>query len=333
MQKISVNEFSRELMKIDNILILIHSHPDGDAAGSGLALLNVLLKLGKKACLSCSDELPERLCFLKKYADFSKCFFSCAPKTAPEYIITTDVASGTLLGGNFEAYGDRIFLAIDHHNVNTLQCGKMLLDSNASSAGEILYHVIRYLENETGKKLIDADTASLIYTSICSDSGSFKYSNTSSTTFRIAADLLEEGAESEKISRLLFDVKTSEQMRAENICFNNISLFCENKIAFCYIKRDVMKKYGISDADTENAVNIARQIKGVEIALFARQKNCGENEKEEYKVSARSNEYADVSQLCRAFGGGGHIKAAGCTIAGNLEEVKDKLISEAEKYI
>lgn len=334
-KRICPKEFANEILTYDKIMILIHGHPDGDTAGTGIALLNILLTLGKETILVCADALPQYLEFVYEYANSKeKCFFGTfsSNEFTPEHIVSVDIASAGLVGDSLAEYAAGIELALDHHERNSLECPLLLDNESASSAGEVLFDVLCELEELCGKKLTDKNTACSAYTAIASDSGNFKYSSTSGKTLKIAGELVDRGADNAYIARRLFDIKSFGTFKAEAMCTENASFHCGGKIAFSYMTHELCKQRGILENEFDTCVQILRMIEGVEIAIFAKERTEPDSE-EKYRLSMRSNEYADVSEICALFGGGGHAKAAACLIQGNLEDVIKKAITACEKSL
>lgn len=326
---IDIREYARALFSFDNILILTHSHPDGDTAGTAIALDAALANLGKKSVVLCADELPQNIKFLENYADMNKCFFGTEPDQTfvPEHTVSVDVASNSLLGDKLLPYSEKIELALDHHEINSLVCENLFVEPSSSSAGETLFYAIRELENISGKKLIDKNCACALYTAIASDSGNFKFSSVSGRTMTAAGELIELGAENAEISRRLFDIKSLETLRAEAICIGNMRFFADGFIAFSHTDLEIFDRENLRESDFDSCVQVLRTVKGSEVAVFAKQKPSDDG-KEKYRISMRSNEYFDVAAICAAFGGGGHKKAAGCTVFGTLDEVAEKIVAE-----
>ena len=190
---IDIKEYAKTLLNFDNILILTHAHPDGDTAGTGVALLCALTNLGKNAAIFCTDELSRNIEFIESYADKSKCFFGkdFTGTFVPEHIVSVDVASNSLLGDKAAEFSDRIELALDHHEINTLKCEKLFVEPHSSSAGETMYYALCELEELSGKKIIDKGCACALYTAIASDSGNFKFSSVCDRTMYAAGKLIE----------------------------------------------------------------------------------------------------------------------------------------------
>ena len=244
--------------------------------------------------------------------------------------ITVDTASGHLLGELQELFEQNLKFAIDHHQNNTLSTPRLYLESDASSTGEIIFKIIKELEEWTNEKLFDHKIASSIFGAISSDTGCFKYSNVTYETHLIAAELIKSGAASSDINYRLFDLKSRLQIAVESLAHEKLEFFEGGKIAFIYISPDDLKNIGASESDTETVSQLGRTITGVEISAFMR-----EQEQNKYKISVRSNNDFDMSELCASFGiGGGHKKAAGCTIISDSPDAaKNIFIKKASEFI
>ncbi|MBE6622652.1 MAG: hypothetical protein E7621_00435 [Ruminococcaceae bacterium] len=333
-ERITVGEYASKMLGFDKIMILAHGHPDGDTAGTALGLLDALSLLGKEAVVVCADTLSYNTEFLLKYADENKCFFgNFTPENfTPEHIVSVDIASMGLIGEELSEYSSRLELALDHHAVNTLECPFLFVEEDASSAGEVMYFAIKEMERLSGKKLIDKNVACALYAAIASDSGNFKYSSTSARTMLAASELIGLGAENADISRRLFDIKTIGSFKAEALCTENISFYENGKIAFSYMTNKMADERGIDKNEFDTCVQLLRMIKGVEVGVFAKEKT-GEDGVSKYRLSLRSNEYVDVAEIAAGFGGGGHIRAAGCTVEGELSSVIAKITEKTAKKL
>lgn len=333
-KRISVTEYASTILSYDKIMILTHSHPDGDTAGTGIALLGALRNLGKDAVVVCTDTLSYNTEFIKDYAESGRCFFGdfTPDHFCPEHVVSVDIASISLVGKAFEEYSSKLELALDHHAVNTLSCPYLFVEEDASSAGETMYYAIREMEGLSGKKLIDKNVACALYAAIASDSGNFKFSSTSKRTLFAAGELIELGAENAEISRRLFDIKTLGSYKAEALCTENVSFYANGKIAFSYMTREMATEKNIDESEFDTCVQLLRTIIGVEVAVFAKEKT-GDDGVTKFRLSLRSNEYVDVSEIAAVFDGGGHVRAAGCTVFGELSEVMEKITSEIAKKL
>ncbi len=328
----TVTSASRFLLENDNFVIGIHANPDGDCFGSACGLAEALRKIGKKALILSPNPIPKRLKFLN-YSDTP--VLECREgydkiKDKKHTYITVDVASDHLLGEVSDVFIEKNKYAIDHHEKNTITAQKLYLDSTASAAGEIVYKIICELEEWTNESIWDEKIASSVFGALSSDTGCFKYGNTSSETHRIAANLLEKGADSRDINYRLFDLKSPQQIACEGFAYGNIELYEDGKISFIYISDDILSEIGASHSDTETISQIGRGIEGVQIAAFMRDKAEGE-----FKISVRCNIDTDLSVLCASLGvGGGHKKAAGCTVfTDSAQKAKEMFLEKAKDYI
>ena len=168
---------------------------------------------------------------------------------------------------------------------------------------------------------IDNKIAECIYTGISTDTGCFKYSNATPKTYRIAADMIELGARSAFINRLMFDTKSKQRVELEKLVLETLEFFCDDKCAVVYVTHDMQVKSGTADDDIEGISSIPRGIKGVQVGVTLREKENGI-----FKISLRTNDELNASDICKKFGGGGHPAAAGCTIHGGLENAKKSIV-------
>lgn len=314
--QIDYNETARFLLENDNYNILIHQSPDGDTIGSGFALCFALRKLGKKANVLCSDEFPMRYKFI--HSAYSEQDFDA--KT----IVAVDVADVNLLGTKLSEYGDKVDLCIDHHKSNTNYAGKLLLDAKASAACQVLYEVFICMDNLT----LDTQIASCIYTGIATDTGCFKFSNTTKRSHIIAAELMGYDIPYEYINRLMFDVKSKARIMVENYITSSMEYYLDDRCSVIAVTSQTIADTNASEDDFEGLSNLALQLESVMVGVTIKERKDGK-----FKVSMRSSSHIDVSDICADFGGGGHSKAAGCLIDAPLQEVKNMIISAIKTAI
>ncbi len=305
---LSLDEVCDRLLAAERPTVLSHLHPDGDTIGAAAALCRMLTALGKRVAWRCADPLPKRLSFL-----FEGLEMATVEENKGGTVIAVDVASPTQLGTLAEEYlPGGVDLMIDHHEVGCAFAPSYICPQ-ASAAGEVIYHLGERLCARGALPAIGADVAAAIYAAISSDTGCFKYSNVTAETHRVAAALHATGIQADKINHLLYDSRTPEQLAAEKIALSRLTVHAGGRIgAVCLTLAD---RAGLSDDDFETAVDIPRSMAGVEIALVVRELPGGVS-----KVSLRSME-ANVSAVAQAFGGGGHVRAAGCTVKGCPEDV------------
>jgi len=311
--RISAEQAAGELSGKNNILILSHASPDGDTLGCAFSLWNALHALGKRARVLCPDPLPERFSCL--YEGYTEEAFR------EEYIVAVDVAALQLLGQCRETYAERIDLCIDHHPSNGLYAAKTCLVPEAAACCEILAKIIPLM----GVQLTPL-IANCLYTGVSTDTGCFKFSNTTAATHRTAALLIECGADFRTINERLFDTKSRARVQIEREALSSMRFYAEDRIALIAISQAMAAMADESDLD--GISSLPRMIEGVEVGITLREKPDGT-----VKASVRTTSAVDASGLCARFGGGGHARAAGCTLDANLETAAKTLVSAAEELL
>lgn len=301
----------------DNIAIISHTMPDGDSLGSMLALYTILKRLGKKVEAFTADKLPEIYSFLPQYSQI---------KVINKEIVNKYDMLIILDCGDIKRTGDcsilidncNISINIDHHLTNMLFADVNLVDTNASATSEIIYQIIKLMGINLQK-----EEAICLYTAIMTDTGGFRYSNTTSITHQIAGDLINTGIDFsliyEKIYRS-FDYNTIKIM-ARTI--NNMELYANGKVSYIQLLKKDVDGLNIKDINTSDFIDYARDIDTVEVALFIK-----ETDNEQFKASFRSKNIVDVRYICEKHGGGGHKRAAGCGFKGDILSIKKDLINE-----
>lgn len=297
----------------DYFLILSHASPDGDTVGSAYALCHALHKIGKKAKVGCADEIPRRYSYMTDPVE--------KQQFEHKTVVAVDVADTKLLGKYESVYGDKIELAIDHHGSNKLYAEISYVNPEAAANCENIFNVICELGVE-----IDTVIANNLYTGIVTDTGCFKYQNTTAKTHKLAAHLIEIGARYYDINRIMFDTKSFGRLQVERLAIDSIEMHFDNRCALMTIT-DEMQKMAAQD-ELEGITPIPRQIEGVIVGITMREKPDGR-----YKCSVRTHEPVDASEICALLGGGGHNRAAGCEIIGTLDEAKGKMLSAVAAYL
>jgi phosphoesterase RecJ-like protein len=321
---LSLDEACAKILNASNPVIAIHRSPDGDALGSAVALFYIFRALGKSASYICADDIPERLEFLQggltnvPTAPYSEC-----------NIICLDVASQAQLGRLPEAVPEVLspYLMIDHH-----AAGEVFADNyirtDACATGEIIFDIAKNLISMGALQKIDSEMAEAMYAAISSDSGCFKYSNTKPHTHEVASELISLGIDASEINRLLFDSKSEEVLRAEGITVSKMHTFFDGYVNLACITKSDREDMGLKFEHFETSIDVVRALRGVGIAVVIKQQDDGV-----YKISMRSTG-ADVAKICAKFGGGGHIRASGCSISAcDEKEVISKVISAIEEEL
>lgn len=307
--KIDFNEAAELLKNCENAYILIHQSPDGDCTGSGIALYHILKYMGKKAKVICSDEIPARYDFLtESYID---------EEFEPQFIIASDVADINLLGDYKDSYGEAVNLCIDHHISNTDYAEKTLVCPDASAACEVVFELIKILEIPLTEEITKC-----IYTGIATDTGCFKYENTTARCHEIVAELKRTyDVGYAHINREMFEVKSRGRIKIEMAVTDIMEYYLDGRCTMICVTTDILDRWGVDESELEGIAGIPLQIEGVEVGVTIKQRD-----ETSFKISMRSANKVNVSNICASLGGGGHIKAAGCLLSGTLDEVKKQII-------
>ena len=288
-------EIAEVLLKAEKILIYPHINADGDTVGSAAALCHTLRRLGKTAYVLVEDELPSNLRFMDKG------YFTFDDKV----IEHPDVS-----------------VCVDHHATTQNFCDYNYVDPSAAATGELIYAIIKELVPE-----VDVETGEAIFTAITTDTGNFQYSNTTKNCHLIMAELFDLGVDTNKVSVQIYENERPEKLMITTKALSTIELFGGGKGAIAYLTLSDMAEIGAKPFETDNVIGTLRSLAGVEYAAFVKEKEPGV-----IRVSLRAKRMGDVAKIAAALGGGGHIKAAGCTLNMTIEEatamVKQKL-SEA----
>ena len=314
--RIDLRETADLLQQSDNILLLCHAHPDGDTLGSATALARGLSAMGKRVKVDCSDPIPK---------DFSFMFEGLADEDfEPELTAAIDVADIKLLGREYEGmYQGKIDLCIDHHGSNIFYADKVYLEAESASTAEMIYILLKTMNAE-----ITPVIASCLFTGVSTDTGCFRFSNTSVRTFEIAAELAKLGADTYNIIQVFFETKTKTFAALERLALDTMRLYCSDRCALMCVTQDMYKKSGSSESEVDRLSNLPRQIEGVLVGVTMRELKDGS-----FKASVRTHGDIDASEICRRLGGGGHMGAAGCTLYGTKQQAINSLLKEIQAEI
>lgn len=316
----TLDNILEEIKKAENIVILTHETPDGDAIGSSLAMKIALKQLGKNADIIIK-EYPRVFNFLP-YRDEVK-----QESNIDKYdlAISLDCADLKRLVGNEYFEKAKQTIVIDHHRSNKMYGNINFVNPVAPACCQILIGMFQYFDIN-----IDKELGTCILTGIITDTGGFKYSGVTTETFEFTAELLDKGVKVSEIYKKVLDTKTKANFELTKRTMDRMEFLEDGKVTFTYITNQDLEEVNAQIGDHEGLVENGRDIEGVEVSIFIRQK---ENEENIYKVSMRSNEYVNVSDVCLMFGGGGHAKAAGAIIQGDIEQVKQKILKEVRKVL
>jgi phosphoesterase RecJ-like protein len=313
-------EMIEVLRKAPKVALFSHVSPDGDCIGSMLALGLALEKMGKEVSFYNPNPVPSYLSFLPGSSRIRQELPSPQPKILL-FVDCTDLGRVNL--SRSEISGDSIVLNLDHHISNLFFGDFNWVDAQASAVGEVALTLISQLGVE-----IDVDMATNLYTAILTDSGCFEYSNTTAQTHRSAADLLELGVDLSRIHHNIFDQKPLAQTKLLQCALNGLEIHADGQLAIMILSADDFQKSGAEQELSEGLVNHARSIAGVEVAVLL--KEIGP---QEIKAGLRSNLWLNVNEIAALFGGGGHQRAAGCTLRIPMAEAKQRITTAIEEAL
>ncbi len=317
------SKIKKTLLSSSKIVIAAHEFPDGDSLGSSIALYQALKGLGLQVFLVASDLVPSKFFFLETAKNFIPAnkinydrkttivFLDCADQHRP----------GEFLYNNMKKCGQVI--NIDHHQGNTQFGDLNCVDVKAAATGEIIFDLLQTMSVEIGPSI-----ATALYTAIVTDTGSFKFNNTTSKTFDIARQLLDCGADTLGVNINIWENETLSSIRLLADVLGTLKVTCEGKVAYVIVTHGALKKWNINPTELEGMVNYPKSLHGVEVAIIFK-----EIEPNKIKVSFRSKTKIDVRQIASQFKGGGHFNAAGCTINEPLPVSINKVMQYIEQNI
>lgn len=313
--ELSLKEVCSFLREHDDYLLLCHATPDGDTLGSAYALALGLTSIGKKCMIKCADEVPH------KYSYFTSQFENA--QIDYKTVVAVDIADVVLLGQLAQEFVGKIDLCIDHHISNTRFADNLYLDCEAAANCECIYDIFRCLPMQ-----MDNISASALYTGLSTDTGSFKYSNVTAKTHRIAAELYAYEINASEISRLMFDTKSRGRLELEKMVLDSAQFHFDGKCMLLTVTNEMKVKTGCDDNDLEGVAVISRSVEGVLAGVSIKEKEDGS-----YKISVRTYSPLNASEICKVLGGGGHKNAAGCSLTGSIEEVQKQILDVIKKAL
>lgn len=291
--------------------IAAHKSPDGDTVGSAFALFYALQGMGKQAMVVCHDPWPRK---------FDYCYPEHMPSFEPECVVAVDVADEKLLGTLSFAGID---LAIDHHAIRSLPAVHSCVDASRAATAEIVLELLHELNADITQKIADC-----LYTGICTDTGCFRYSNTTAQTHIAAAELMKAGARAEQINSELFEQKTRGRIALEQAVLNHMEFLMDGRCTYVLITQEMMQQAGAVRSDYDGIPALLRCPVGVQIGITVKETEDGA-----YKASVRTSSEVDAAEFCRAFGGGGHSRAAGCSFSEEAAQVRRRLLEHVKGMI
>ena len=314
-----MNKIIEKINESSKIALSFHTSPDGDSLGSSLAFLQGLRTLGKEVYIVCKEDMPKTFKFLPYSNEIIN---SCdVVKEGTDIFIVLDCGNLERVNTNSElSERDYTLINIDHHMSNDLYGDLNYVDTKASSMGEIVFMILEAMNIEVTK-----DMAKCMYTSILTDTGSFRHSNTTSRTHNIAGKLLDTGIDFSEIHRQIFDNKEFNRVKFMGRAIESLKLTLDGKVGVIKIRDKDFEDFGIEDKDTSDIVNIGMKIGSVDVMILLKEGEEGT------KVSLRSKNIVDVRKVAENFGGGGHVRASGARIMKSIDESEELLLKIIEE--
>ncbi|HTG67789.1 MAG TPA: bifunctional oligoribonuclease/PAP phosphatase NrnA [Candidatus Udaeobacter sp.] len=307
----------------DHFLVVSHVQPDGDAISSTVVVGWLLQKLGKSAVLINESELPSRLSYLHQFDSIVN-YKQAVPQQKFNAIISVDCADFKRIGEVASSFAPEAkLLNIDHHPTNNGFGAVNVIRAEAAATVEILFDLI-----ERAAISLDLNCATAIYTGLLTDTGGFRYSNTSPRVMEIAAQLLAVGVSGNELADHLLEKMTLAKLKLLQIALNRLTFSDNLEIGWVYIGKDDLRNTGAVSEDLEGIVNYALNVDGVEVGILFKETDDGA-----VKASLRSAGKANVAAIAQAFGGGGHVRAAGCRLEGSLTDSITVLVEAVRKAL
>lgn len=297
-----------------NIAILSHIDEDCDAFGSSLAMQEMLRSKGKNVCYFLEKTIEKKLSFISDdyiiYSDEYK-------NRHFDLVVCLDSGDKSRLGKRAEILNNADkSVCIDHHYTNVGYCDENYIDADMSSASEMVFNLFEFMGYEPNDK-----AAAYLYCGIMGDTGCLKYGCATAKTAMAVSKLMEHGFDHAEYCRRIFDLEPVELIRLKGYIMNNIESYFDGEVSLAWVDPEILKKFGISERDTGNIVNIPRSVMGTQIAAFIKKTD------EKVKISLRSNGKYNVGEIALLLGGGGHDMAAGAALGNvTVEEAKEKLL-------
>jgi len=315
-----MEDVARLIRSKKTFVLTTHVNPDGDGLGAQSALYVALKRLGKKVHIVNHDPLPPRYFFLP----FADAYRQSDKIPAHDVCVVMDAGDFTRIREGVRREEFKILVNIDHHYSNNYYGDYNLVMPKVAATGEVVYRLIQQLKVKIDKPITES-----IYVSLVTDTGGFRNSNTTPDTLRLAAELMEKGADASEVNRKIFSGISKEAMELNRVSLGKIKLYDAGRIGTMTLSQSDLKKTGAVDDDTENLVNQIGKIDTVKISAFLKERTDGR-----VKLSLRSgNEKVNVANIAKHFQGGGHAYAAGAVLAGPLKTALENVLKVCKKFI
>lgn len=309
-----LRKITENIIDTEDIVILPHINADGDALGAALALGIALNDMGKQVDILLEEEVPSNLDFLPGQE-----LIKATPRERYSIALNIDNGDISRLGKRESHFWNaKIRLSIDHHTTNRVEAHYSYVNTKASATGEIVYDlIVNYLNLS-----LNRDISLCLYTAIVTDTGGFRYTNTTPETLIICADLMRHEIDFPYVIKKVFDMVSYTKLHLMKKTINSLSFLEDGKLAISYLTYEDIQNHDVKNDDFEGLVNIGRNLEGVEVSVFLREDSEGT-----FRGNLRSNNYVDVSEIAEKFNGGGHKRAAGFNSSDTRDILIEKLIA------
>lgn len=316
-----MNNVIEAIKKSKKVGITCHVSPDGDSLGSILGMLQGLWKMGKEAYIMSKETLPYNFKYLPYCEKINDNTVSVLDKT--DTVIVLDCGNVERINADLKMdKRNYTLINIDHHLSNDLYGDINCVHEKAAAVAEVVYDILKILNVP-----IDKDIATCLYTSLVTDTGSFKHSNTTLKTHNIAGELISTGIEFSQIHREIFENMNYSRIKLQGKVIENMKLYLKEKVCIMELTQNMLKESNSDNGDTSDIVSIGTKINTVEVTILLKESE------DRIKVSLRSKDVVDVRKIAELFGGGGHIRAAGFSSDKDINEIKKILIYNIEKEL
>lgn len=315
--KTTIEEITKAVIKSNDIYLSSHVNPDGDSIGSMMALGLALKQLNKNIHFIKTDTIPDTFKFLPGIDQIQE-----FKEIKPDILFVLDCGSKDRIG-DYNQYisKSKIVINIDHHLDNDSFGDINIVDSSRASTGEIIYDVIQGLNLKLNKEI-----ATHLYTAISMDSGRFMYDKVDDQTHEIIANLIRTGIDKDEININLYQKRSMAATKLFIEGLSSLKTYCDEKVATIKVTQEALQATKANLNETDGLISFIRDIDTIEVACLLK-----EIDSKEIKISLRSKTYIDVSSICNIFGGGGHKRAAGCTIYQDINNAEKLIINEIER--
>ncbi len=316
-----ISDIVTKIKLFKKIAITFHTSPDGDSIGSALALLIGLRKLNKEVYIISKEAIPQTFLFLPCSDEING--ETSQPLKDTDCVIVLDCGDFKRINADLCMQNRKFELInMDHHLSNDLYGDLNFVDTKSSAVGEIVHEVLRLLHVE-----LDKEIAACLYTSLLTDTGSFRHSNTTAVTHGIAGELINTGIDFSNIHRIIFENKKFEKIKFYGEIISDMTVELNGKVCIMHISKNILEKFNLVSSDTSDVITFGDSIDTVEVTILIKEAENG------VKVSLRSKSLVDVSKIAEGFNGGGHIRASGFYAEANFDDTKVKLIEILEKEL